>query len=66
MENPVNKAIVQGVLEVLVLYVMVQVIIEVRVIDGIYIDVLVGVRKGFSEKGVMSLGVSGVGRVVIL
>ena len=65
-ENPVNLVIVQRVLEVLILHVMVQVFIEVGVVDGVYINMAVGARKGFSEEGVMPLGISSVGRVKIL
>ena len=36
-----------------------------RVVDGIYIDVVVGPGKGFSEKGVVSLIVSGMGRIEV-
>ena len=41
-ENPVDLAIVQGVLEVLVLGVMVKVIIELGIVDGVYIDMVMG------------------------
>ena len=53
-------------LEVLVLHVVVKVIIEVGVIDSIYINMAMGSGKGFSEEGVVPLGISGVGGVEIL
>ena len=56
--------IVQGVLEVLILCVMVEVVVQTGVVDIVYIDMLVGAGKGFSE-GVMSLGISSVGRVEV-
>ena len=59
-------AIVQGVLEVLVLRVVVEIAIEVGVVDGIYIHMSVGARKGFSKERVMPLGVSGMGGVKVL
>ena len=70
-ENSVDLAIVQEVLEVLVLCIMVlcimvKVVIESGVIDGVYIDMSVGVGKGFLEEGIMSLDVSSMDRVEVL
>ena len=62
-EDSVDLAIVQRVLEVLVLCVMVKVFIELRVIESVYVYVSMGVEEGFFEEGVMPLGVCGVGRV---
>ena len=45
---------------------MVKVVIELQVMDGIYVlyvDVAVDVGKGFSEEGVMLLGISDVDRI---
>ena len=66
VEDPVDLVIVQRVLEVLILHVMVKVVIEVGIIDSIYVDMAVGSGKWFPEEGVMPLGVGGVGRVKIL
>ena len=49
-EDSVDLVIIQGVLEVLVLHVVIQVVIELRIIDGVYVDVSVGMRKGFQKK----------------
>ena len=57
--------IVQGVLEVLILHVVIQVVVESRVIDSVYVDMSMDVGDGFSE-GAMSLDVGGVGGVKIL
>ena len=65
-EDPVDLVIVQRMLEVLVLRVMVQVVIETRVVDSVYVDMSVGSGKRFSEKGVVPLGIGGMGRVKIL
>ena len=65
-EDPVNLVVVQGVLEVLILRIMVKVVIEVGVIDSVYVDMAVGARKGFSKERVVPLGISGVGGVKIL
>ena len=62
-EDPIYLAIIQRVLEVLVLYVMVEVVIKARVIDSVYIYVLVSTGKGFPEERVMLLGISSIGRV---
>ena len=43
-EDSVDLAIVQGVLEVLVLHVVVEVVIKMGVIDGVYIDVAMDAR----------------------
>ena len=66
MENPVDSMIVQGVLEVLILHVVVEVIIEARIIDSVYVDVVVGSGKWFPEEGIMPLGIGSMGRVEIL
>ena len=58
--------IVQGVLEVLILHVMVKVVIEAGIIDSVYIDMLVGLGKWLPEKGVVLLGISGMGGVEVL
>ena len=65
-ENPVDLAIVQGMLEVLILRVMVEVVIEVGIIDSVYVDMTMGSGKGFSEKGVVPLGIGGVGNIEVL
>ena len=65
LQNPIDEAIVQGVLEVLVLCVVVKVFIESRVIDSVYVDVLMSLREGFSKEGVMSLSISSVGGVKV-
>ena len=64
-EDPIDEVIVQGVLEVLVLCVVVKVIIEAGIIDGVYVDMAMGLGKGFSKEGVISLGVSSMGRVEV-
>ena len=66
LENSVDLAIVQRVLEVLVLHIMVKVIIEARVIDSVYVDVAMGSGKGFLEKGIMSLDICSVGGIKVL
>ena len=45
---------------------MVEVIIKLGVIDGVYVDMSVDTRKEFSEKGIMPLGISSMGRVEFL
>ena len=60
-KDSVDLAIVQRMLEILVLHIMVEV-----VIDGVYVDMVAGARKGFSKERVVSLGISGMGRVKIL
>ena len=52
-------------LEVLILHVMVKVVIEVRVIDNVYIYMSMGPREEFSE-GVMPLDICGMGRIKVL
>ena len=52
-------------LEVLVLRVVVEVIIETRVIDSVYVYVVVDAWEGFSKERVMSLGISSVCRVKV-
>ena len=58
--------IVQRVLEVLILCVMVKVVVEMRVIDSVYVHMSVSVGGGFSEERVMSLGVCGMDGVEVL
>ena len=58
MENSVDLAIIQGVLEILVFCVMVKVIVKLGVIDGVYIDMSMGAEKRFSEEGIVPLGIS--------
>ena len=53
--------IVQRVLEVLVLCIMVEVIIELGIIDSIYVDMSVGLGKGFSKEGIVPLDISCMG-----
>ena len=65
-KDSVDLAIVQGVLEVLILCVVVEVVIEVGIIDSVYVDMAMGSRKGFSEKGVVPLNIGGMGSVEIL
>ena len=60
-KNSVNEVIVQRMLEVLFLHVMVYIVIEVGVVDGVYVDVLVGSREGSPEEGVVLLSVYGMG-----
>ena len=52
-------------LKVLVLCVMVKVIVEAGIVDGVYVDMLVGVGEGFSKEGVMLLGISSMGNVEV-
>ena len=52
-------------LEVLILHIMVKVVIEVRVIDNVYIYMSMGPGKEFSE-GVMPLDICGMGRIKVL
>ena len=56
-EDPVDLVIVQEVLEVLALHVVVKIVIKSRVIDSIYVDMAMGLGKGFSKEGVMPLGI---------
>ena len=65
-EDSVDLVIVQGVLEVLVLHVVVEVVIEVGIIDSVYVDMSVSVEKGFSKEGIVPLGVCAMGGVEIL
>ena len=66
VKDSIDLTIVQGMLEVLVLCVMVEVVIELGVIDGIHIYMFVDMGKRFLEEGIMLLGISGMGRVEIL
>ena len=52
-------------LEVLVLYVMIQVVIKTRVIDCVCIDVSVSSGKGFAEEGVVLLGICDMGGIQV-
>ena len=65
-KDSVNESIVQGVLEVLILHIMVKVVIEVRVIDGVYVNILVSPGEGFVKERVISLSVSSMGGVEVL
>ena len=65
MEDSVDLVIIQRVLEVLVLHVMVKVVVEMGIVDSIYVDVSVGARKGLLKEGVMPLGVSSMGGVKV-
>ena len=56
-EDLVDLSIVQRVLEILILYVIVEVVIELRVIDGVYINMVMDSGKRFFKEGVMLLGV---------
>ena len=53
-------------LEVLILHIVVKVVIEMGVVDGVYVDMAMDMRQGFSEERVIPLGISGMGRVEIL
>ena len=57
--------IVQGMLEVLVLSVVVEVIIESGVIDSVYVDMVISVGEGFPEKGIILLDVDSMGKVEV-
>ena len=46
-------------MNVLVFCIMIQVIIETGVIDGVYVDMFVGPGKGFVKEGVVPLGIGG-------
>ena len=65
LEDSVDKAVVQGVLEILVLYVMVKVVIETGIVDSVYVDMSMSLREGLSEEKVMPLSVHGMSRVKI-
>ena len=45
MNNSDDKTVFKRVLEILVLYIMVKRVMEAGVVDGVYIDVLGGVRE---------------------
>ena len=64
-EYSIDLLIVSRMLEVLVLSIMVQVVIESRVVDSVYIDMVVCTGERFSEKRVMPLDVSSMGRVQV-
>ena len=57
--------VVQGVLEVLIFHIVVKVIVEAGIVDSVYIDMSMGMRKELLEEGVVLLGVSGVGRIKV-
>ena len=57
VEDSVDLVIIQGMLEVLVHCVMVKVVIELRVIDSVHVDMMVGSEKRFPKEGVMLLDV---------
>ena len=52
-------------LEVLILHVMVEVVVEVEIIDSIYVDMAVGSGERFPKERVVPLGVGGMGRVYV-
>ena len=58
--------IVQGVLEILVLHVVVEIVIEAGIIDYVHVNVAMGLRKGFPEERVVLLSICSIGRVKIL
>ena len=60
MKDPIDLAIVQRVLEVLILHIMVKVVIEVGVIDGVYVDMVMDMGPGFLEERVVPLDISSV------
>ena len=66
MVDSVDLAIVQGMLEVLVLCVVVKVVIEVGIVDSVYIDMAVGSREEFLEEGVVLLSICGIDWVEVL
>ena len=63
-EHLVDKMVIQRMLEVLVLYIMAEVIVERSIIDSVYVYVLVCSGEGLLE-GVMLLGICSVGGVEI-
>ena len=52
-------------MKVLVLCVVVKVVIESGVVDGVYIDMSVDAGKEFSEEGIILLGIGGMGGVEV-
>ena len=65
MKNPVDLVIVQRVLEVLILCVMVEVVIEVGIVNSVYVDTAIGPGKWFPEKGIMPLSVRSMGGIEV-
>ena len=57
VEDSIDLVIIQRMLEVLVLCVMVKVVVELRVIDSVHVDMMVGSGKRFPKEGVMLLNV---------
>ena len=49
-KDSVDLMIVQRVLEILVLHIVVKIVIEVGVVDSVYVDMSVGAEKGFSKE----------------
>ena len=65
LKDPVDEAIVQRVLEVLILCIMIQIVVKMRVIDSIYVDMLVIMGKRFLKGRVMPLYISSINRVKV-
>ena len=53
-------------LEVLVLRVVVKVVVEMGVVDSVYVDMAMSSGEGFSEERIVLLGIGSMGRVEIL
>ena len=53
-------------LKVLILHIIVEIVIEVRVIENVYVDMVVGSGERFAEERIMLLGVCGMGRIQVL
>ena len=66
LKDPVGEAIIQRMLEVLVLCIVVKVVIKMRVIDGVYVDMSVDSGKGSVEEGVTLLDIHSMGRIEVL
>ena len=65
-KDPVDLMIVQGVLEVLILRVVVEVVIKAGIIDSVYVDMVMSAWEGLPEKGIISLGISSMGGIKVL
>ena len=65
LEYSIDLAIIQRMLEILILYVVVKIVIESRVVDSVYVDMPIGMGKGFFEEGIMPLGIDSVGKVEV-
>ena len=66
LEDPVDLAIVQRVLEVLILRIVVEIVIEAGIIDSVYVDMVMSAWEGLPEKGIISLGISSMGGIKVL